>query len=437
MADRGSEARRTFWVGDLADMPAGRTVRLAGRLVAWDEVSGLGLLADETGRAAVRIGVGSVSGLARLHDIVSVGGLWTGQEVEADAVSILHRATAPPPWELKGVHQPERLREAAEARKRLYAAVRAFFDARGFIEVETPLLLADPALQGHIAELTTTCRRPDGPARRLYLSTSPEHAMKRLLASGLERIYQMAPFFRDGELTGAHAPAFTGLEWYEAYTDYRHCMTTTEALVAAAAEAVAGSLTITYQGEKVDLKPPWERLTVVEAFARELSVELDPAGSAEEMRSALRQRGVAVEDADDWEACFFKAYIERIEPTLGRGRPTLLTDWPIALASMSRPKPQDPRWCERFELYVAGLELGNAFSELTDPAVQRARFEAVAAERPGQKPDERLLEAMAYGLPPSSGLAMGLDRLLMLLTDAPTIADVLLFPPHQEWSGGE
>lgn len=162
-------------------------------------------------------------------------------------------------------------------------------------------------------------------------------------------------------------------------------------------------------------------------------MELDPEGPAETLRESLRERGVAISDDDDWEASFFKAYIERVEPTLGRGRPTLLADWPVSMAAMARPKPEDPRWCERFELYVAGLELGNAFSELTDPAEQRARFEAVAAERPAHAPDERLLEAMAYGLPPASGMAMGLDRLLMVLTDSATIADVLLFPPHEEW----
>ncbi len=322
----------------------------------------------------------------------------------------------------------------AEARRRLTGAVRSFFDARGFLEVETPVLLAAPALQSHIEELTTRCRRPDGPARRLFLSTSPEHAMKRLLAAGLERLYQMAPFFRDGELTDRHAPAFSGLEWYEAYTDYRQCMTTTEALVAHLAEAVVGSLRITYRGEALDLTPPWERLTVAEAFERTVRVGLDPQEPAEAFRTGLQERGLAVGPEDDWDACFFKAYIERVEPTLGRGRPTLLADWPASQAAMARPSAADPRWSERFELYAAGLELGNAFSELTDEAEQRMRFEAVAAERPGQEPDLRLLEAMAYGIPPASGMALGLDRLLMLLTDAPAIKEVLLFPPHYEWA---
>jgi lysyl-tRNA synthetase class 2 len=290
-------------------------------------------------------------------------------------------------------------------------------------------------LQSHIRELTTTCSLPDGSSRRLYLSTSPEHAMKRLVAAGLERLYQIAPFFRDGELGRLHAPAFSGLEWYEAYTDYVDCMTTTEALVTHVAEAVAGSLRLQYQGEAVDLSPPWERLTVADAFSRELDVRLDPARTAREFRNELSDRGVVLSPDDDWESCFFKAYIQRVEPTLGRGQPTLLMDWPLGQAAMARPKPGAPLWCERFELYVAGLELGNAFSELTDEVEQRVRFEEVATLRTEGSPDERLLEALAYGMPPASGMALGLDRLLMLLTDAPTIADVLLFPPHYEWSG--
>jgi lysyl-tRNA synthetase class 2 len=414
-------------------MPPGQTVRLAGRWLSEGASQQQGILVDETGRVAARLETASEGMALQIDDLVAVGGAWTGEAVDVVEAVVLHRPSGPPPWELRGVHPPDRLRAAAEARKLLYTVVRSFFDAREFLEVETPLLLATPALQRHIEELTTTFRRPDGSARKLYLSTSPEHAMKRLLAAGLERLYQIAPFFRDGELSDLHAPAFAGLEWYEAHTDYSHCMRTTEALVVSVAYAVAGSLSITYRGEKVDLTPPWERLTVAEAFARELAVELDPACPAEDLREPLRQGGVDVGPDDDWETCFFKAYIQKVEPALGRGKPTLLLDWPIQMAAMARPKPEDPRWCERFELYVAGLELGNAFSELTDSSEQRSRFEEVAAGRPGQKPDELLLEALDYGVPPASGMAMGLDRLLMLLTDAPTIADVLLFPPHHEW----
>lgn len=437
MVESKSWPKRPCRIRELAAMPAGQAVRLAGRWLAEEESLQRVVLADETGQVALRLRSEAEGVALRPNDLVAVIGIWTGEAVDMVDVEVLHRPSAPPPWEGKKAHPPERLRFLAEARKRLYTAVRSFFDAREFLEVETPLLLAAPALQGHIEEMSTSFRRPDGSAQRLYLSTSPEHAMKRLLAAGLERIYQIAHFFRDGELTDLHSPAFTGLEWYEAHTDYRHCMRTTEALVAHVADAVAGSLSITYRGEEVDLTPPWERLSLAEAFARELAVELDPAGPADDLREALREGRVDVGPEDDWETCFFKAYIERVEPALGRGKPTLLVDWPLGMTAMSRPKPEDSRWCERFELYVAGLELGNAFSELTDGEEQRSRFERVAAGRPGQRPDERLLEAMAYGIPPASGMAMGLDRLLMLLTDSPTIADVLLFPPQYDWDALE
>jgi lysyl-tRNA synthetase class 2 len=407
-------------------------VRLRGRWIPRAE--GLGYLEDGTGRVEVRLPERAEGPMPEAYALIALEGLWTGQAVEAQSFVTIQPSRRPPPWLEGPFHPPEKLRSIAEARSRLYRAVRSFFDSRGFIEVETPLLSPSPALQAHIEELSTRLKLADGSSLELYLSTSPEHPMKRLLAAGFERIYQISPFFRDGELTERHAPQFSGLEWYEAYTDYRDCMVTTEALVVAAAEAVAGSTTITYKGMPVDLKPPWERLTVEEAFRRELGIRLDPEWPAEVFRRKLHRAGLKVAGDDDWEACFFKAYIERVEPRLGLGRPTFVLDWPIRLSAMARSKPEDGRWCERFELYIAGLELGNAFSELTDPKEQRARFDKVAEARPHHRPDEKLLEALEFGLPPCSGMALGLDRLLMVLTDASTIAEVLLFPPHWEWS---
>jgi lysyl-tRNA synthetase class 2 len=326
-------------------------------------------------------------------------------------------------------------RAAARARARLQAAVRSFLGGRGFEEVETPCLVPAPGMEPHIAAFETRFEpEGGGPSRPLWLHNSPEYAMKRLLAEGLPRIFQLARVFRNGEVSTTHNPEFTMLELYRAGTDYLGIMEDLEALVEACAREVGGEPAVPWRGGRLSLAAPFERLTVAEAFGRHAGIDLLACdGKVERLREAARAAGHEPgAPADSFDDLFFRLFLERIEPAIGRGRPTYLVDWPAPMAALARVKADDPRLAERFELYAGGLELANGFSELTDAREQRARLEEEQAlrrrlGRPAYPLDERFLEALPR-MPPAGGVAVGLDRLLMLLTGAERIAEVLLFP---------
>ena len=317
------------------------------------------------------------------------------------------------------------------------ASVRAWFLGEGFVEVETPALQVSPGLEPHLRAFATTLEAPDGGTSRLYLHTSPEFAMKKLLAAGEPRIFQMARVFRNGERSATHHPEFTMLEWYRAGEGYGRLMADCEALVRAAA-AAAGAERLIWRGLMADPQVPFERLSVSEAFRRH--VGFDPLAflpapgrfDVEGFAKAARGIGITIAADDDWDAIFFKIFLDRIEPKLGHPVPTLLTDYPIHMAALSRPRADAPHLAERFELYVAGLELANAFGELTDPAEQRRRFQAdmdLKQRLYGLRYpiDEDFLAALA-DMPEASGIALGLDRLVMLATGAEHIDDVLWLP---------
>lgn len=286
-------------------------------------------------------------------------------------------------------------------RARARRAIRAFFEARGFLEVESPVRIPAPALELHIDAV------PSGAA---WLRTSPELHMKRLLAAGYERIFQMGPCFRDGERGDRHHPEFTLLEWYRARSDYRELLADTKALIAAVAEAAIGRSNIEYRGARIELMPAWEVLTVSEAFRA--FAGWDPVARFDPER-------------------FDDDLVHKVEPNLPAACPVVLMDYPAAAAALARRKPDDPRLAERWELYIGGLELANAFSELTDPIEQRERFDACAAARralgkPVYPLDEAFLAALA-GMPPAAGIALGVDRLVMLLAGAASLDEVLPF----------
>jgi lysyl-tRNA synthetase class 2 len=326
---------------------------------------------------------------------------------------------------------------AARARVRLAAAVRAFLESRGYQEVETPCLVPAPGMEPHLLAFEAPfVPEGGGAARPLWLHTSPEYAMKRLLADGFERVFQLARVFRNGEVSATHNPEFTMLELYRAGTDYRGIMEDLEALVAEAARAVRGGTRLARGGREVELEPPFQRLTVAEAFSARAGVDLDACGGdGARLRAAARARGLDPgPDGEGFEDAFFRVFLQAVEPGLGFPRPVYLTDWPTSMAALARLEPGG-RWAERFELYLGGLELANGFSELNDAAEQRRRLEAERAERrrlgrPATPVDERFLEAVGR-MPDAGGVAVGFDRLLMLLLGAGSIDEVLLFPARE------
>lgn len=294
--------------------------------------------------------------------------------------------------------------EALRLRARMIRAIRRFFQENDFLEVETPVRIPAPAPELHIDPI---------PSDGWFMQTSPELCMKRLLASGYPRIFQICKCFRAGERGNLHLPEFTMLEWYRAGTDYHTLMEDCEALITFVARELGFENVISWQGHKIDLGAPWERITVRDAFSRYATVT-----DADALRTGR---------FDEILAC-------DIEPHLGKERPVFLYDYPAELGALARLKEGDPGIAERFELYCAGLELANAFSELTDAGEQRRRFDEVFRERrlqggnfhPMPEPFLAALEQM----PASAGIALGVDRLAMLFADQPRIDDIVAFTPE-------
>ncbi len=339
----------------------------------------------------------------------------------------------------------------ARSRARFLRALREGLDARGYLEVETPIAVPVAGQEPHLRPFGTSFHPElpvppggvDGP-RQLHLHTSPEYAMKRLLARGYGRIWQMARVFRDGEVSRSHNPEFTLLEFYAAPGDAQTVMADLEQLVAETASALRGSASAPARdghgrgakGAPLDLAPPFERLTCREAFQRHAGFDPLPL-DVEALAQAARTVGVRPAAGSSWDDVFTQVLLERIEPALGLSRPTYLTEYPASQAALARLVPGDPRVAQRFELYAAGLELANGFGELNDAAEQRRRLEAEQRERArlGRDVfplDERFLSALPAA-PDAGGVAVGVDRLLMLLTGAKQIADVLAFPAAEEY----
>jgi elongation factor P--(R)-beta-lysine ligase len=318
----------------------------------------------------------------------------------------------------------ERRRDNLVGRARAMRALRGFFEQRGFVEVDTPLLVKAPALEIHL----TAIEADDG-----WLITSPEFQMKRLLAGGLERIVQVCKCFRAEERGAHHEREFTMVEWYRAWAGLDDILRDTEELIAHVAMAVRGEPTVEVGGRVLRVDGAWERFTVAEAMERFAGVRVRGDEPVEELAEAVDAAGIDRGAASAWDDVFFSAFVERVEPAIAAiDRPVFLTDWPVKLAALARRKPGNPSVVERFEAYIGGIELANAFGELTDPVEQRARFlddvaTRAARGRPQYPLDERLLAALTEGLPPCAGIALGVDRLVMLVLGAPHIRDVLAF----------
>lgn len=322
--------------------------------------------------------------------------------------------------------------ELLHQRTAILRAMRRFFEAQDFVEVDTPVLLTAPAPEPTIEAPKVVLRHHERTEVR-YLQTSPELPMKRLLAQGLARIFQLAPAFRDGDHSALHRPEFRILEWYRSDADTNALMDDCEGLLRACARAVSNSLVVHFASRAVDLGAPFRRIGMDEAFRAYAGFSILEALDRATLAKRLTDLDVHYGADDSWDDLFHRVFLSRIEPALlADGQPLFLTDYPAPLAALARTRATDARVAERFELYVGGVELANAFGELTDPVEQRRRFERDRALRRNigladYPLDERFLASLAH-LPPTAGIAMGFDRLVMVLTNRPEIDDVAFVP---------
>ena len=312
-------------------------------------------------------------------------------------------------------------------RSRVISLTRRFLEDRGFLEVETPLL---HAVQGG-ATAKPFVTHHNALDMDLFLRIAPELYLKRLVAGGIERVFEIGRVFRNEGISPRHNPEFTMLELYWAYADYTDAMALTEELVSGLANEVCGTTTLTYGGRDLDLTPPWRRATMVELIAEHAGFDVDVAMPIDDLRAIAAKLRVGAKPTWGPGKLVLEIYEKTTESAIWG--PVFVCDYPQEVSPLARPHRSKPGYVERFEPIVAGRELGNAFSELTDPDDQRSRFEAQAAEKEAgdeeaMAVDEDYLRALEYGLPPTAGLGIGVDRLVMLLADAPNIRDVILFP---------
>jgi lysyl-tRNA synthetase, class II len=427
-----------------AGQEAEETRRLAGRVMARRDMGKLVFLdlVDRSGRlqllcASDRTGPVDVD----LGDIVGAEGrpmkTRRGEpSLAVDELTLLAKIRRPLPDTFHGLQDPETKyrqryldlltnedsRRDAELRTRMVTAIRRRLDADGFVEVETPVL--QPRYGGGFAEPFVT--RYEHLDRDYFLRIADELYLKRLIVGGLDKVYEIGKDFRNESVSYKHAPEFTMLEWYEAYADYRDTMERIEQLVPAVVDEVLGTTRVTFRGHDVDLAAPWRRLKLVDAL------EADGLWSRDEgeLRTRLHDRNVDTAADKDWAQLVDHALSAFVEPSLIE--PTILHDYPIELSPFARPTDDEPSIVERFEYFVGGMELGNAFSEINDPEEQAARFAMQSDLVGGEQGDPDYVEALEYGMPPTGGLGLGIDRLAMVLTGKDTIRDVILFPALRE-----
>ncbi len=325
-------------------------------------------------------------------------------------------------------------------RERVIDAIRAFLKQETFHEVETPLMVAKPGTEPYLEVFQTNLKTRNYPDKPAFLLTSPEYAMKKLLTAGLGNIFTICKSFRNDEgLSMFHNPEFTILEFYRANADYTDVMRDCENMLISILHAVnphkakSGQTTLTYQGKEYDLAAPWERLSLAEAFQKFAGISADDMLSEERLPQLVREKGYTIEAENTWEEAYNLIFLNEIEPRIGRNKPTIIYDYPASQAALSLKKKDDPRFAERFEFYLAGMELGNAFSELTDAVEQEERLTSEVKLRAelGKVQygiDEDFIQALREGMPRASGIAIGVDRLIMLFADAASIKETLFFP---------
>jgi lysyl-tRNA synthetase class 2 len=451
-----------------ADLPNGEEVEIevsiTGRIMARRVFGKLAFftLQDETGaiqlyldKKTVQAGMADVDAEAFEHlkqltdvgDILGAKGSIRRTEkgelsVNVRSYAVLTKSLLPLPDKWHGLTDVEKryrqryvdlivnpeVRETFRRRALIMAAIRRYLDQRGFIEIETPVLQAEAGG----AEARPFITYHNALEMNLYLRIATELHLKRLVVGGFERVYEMGRIFRNEGISTRHNPEFTSIEVYQAYGDYHDMMELTEALIVTPAQEVLGTLQISYQGQEIDLTPPWRRVTMHELVLERTGLDFTQFKTLEEAQQAAAAAGITeVKSCESIGKLLNEAFEQTVEQTLIQ--PTFVMDYPIEISPLSKPHRSKPGLVERFELFIVGRETANGFSELTDPIDQRERFEAQAArkaagdlEAPGV--DEDFLTALEYGLPPTVGMGMGIDRLVMLLCDCASIRDAIAFP---------
>ena len=440
--------------GDLApETTTERTVSVAGRLMLRRAQGKLafGTLADSSGRIQLFAPAASTPDFEEftklsLGDWIGVRGVVMTTRrgelsVRVDEWVLLAPTQRPFPDKWHGISDPDmryrqryvdlwvtqEARDAFALRSKALSEIRRFMESRGFMEVETPIFHPIPG--GALARPFTT--HHNALDSELFLRIAPELYLKRLVVGGFERVFEIARVFRNEGLSPRHNPEFTMLEWYQAYADYRDAMTLTEDLVSSVAIATTGSAVVDLGGREIDLTPPWPRASMVELISEHAGLQIDQSQPLDELRAVAESVGVKVEPGYGAGKLVLEIYEKTTEPHIWG--PLFVVDHPVEVSPLAREHRDDPSQVERFEGIVAGRELCNGFSELTDPAEQRRRFEqqAVAKEAGDDEAmivDDDYIRALEYGLPPTAGVGVGIDRLVMLLAEAASIRDVLLFP---------
>jgi lysyl-tRNA synthetase, class II len=416
------------------------TRRVAGRVMARREMGKLVFLdlVDRSGRIQLMCDTGRTGDVdVHLGDIVGVSGRPAKSRrgepsLMLDELTVLARNTSPLPDTFHGLTDQETRyrkryldllmnedsRELFLMRARVVTSIRRFLDEEGFVEVETPVL--QPRYGGAFAHpFVTHSNELDVD---LYLRIATELYLKRLIVGGLERVYEIGKDFRNESVSYKHQPEFTMLEWYEAYADFRDTMDRIEAMLERVALEAVGTTIATFRGHEVDLKRPWKRIGFVESLEAHELWTRDEA----ELRAWLTERGVDTQADKDWPQLVDHAFGHFVEPSLVE--PTIVHGHPVELSPFARVTDEDEALTERFEYFAAGMELGNAYTEINDAAEQQRRFDEQSAHVEGVRGDPDYVEALAYGMPPTGGLGLGIDRLVMLLAGRETIRDVILFP---------
>lgn len=442
-------------IKDNYDEYADKKVRIAGRLIS-KRVMGkasFGHVLDGTGSIQLYVSRDSLGeeNYAEfkkydIGDIVGVEGVvFTTKmgeiSIHAEKMVLLSKSLLPLPEKFHGltntdlryrqryvdlIANPE-VKETFVMRSRIISAIRSFLDGEGFVEVDTPILntIAGGASARPFITHHNTLDID------MYMRIAPELYLKRLIVGGFEKVYEMGRLFRNEGMDPKHNPEFTTVELYEAYTDYHHMMDLTERLFEHIALTTKGTTEIEYQGTPISLARPWKKMSMVEAVKEFTGIDFDATDDVEVLKKQAESVGVGLADNLTWGKLLYEVFDQKVEEHLVQ--PTFILDYPVEVSPLAKRKPTDNRLTERFEFFITSREMGNAFSELNDPIDQKARFMAQVAEREkgddeAQMMDEDYVNALMYGLPPTGGLGIGVDRLVMLFTDQFSIRDVLLFP---------